>query len=52
LKIVRPLDHEIDSTRKGLRGAFTLMGTTAGVLLVISIAVTVISQRRLKGNNE
>jgi serine/threonine protein kinase len=52
LKIVRPLDHEIDSTRKGLRGAFSLMGTTAGVLLVISIAVTVISQRRLKGNNQ
>ena len=39
LKIVRPLDHEIDNTRKGLRGAFTLMGTIATLLLVISVAV-------------
>ena len=29
LKIVRPLDREIESTQRGLRGAFVLMGTIA-----------------------
>lgn len=48
MKIVRPLDREIDNTRKGLRGAFTLMGTISTLLLVISVAVTVIAQRRRK----
>ena len=34
LKIVRPLDREIESTRAGLRGAFMLMGTIATLLVV------------------
>jgi hypothetical protein len=46
LKIVRPLDREIDNTQKGLRGAFALMGTTATLLLVISIGATLLGQRR------
>jgi serine/threonine protein kinase len=48
LKIVRPLDQEIDNTQRGLRGAFTLMGIISTVLLAISIVVTVIGQRRRK----
>ena len=48
LKIVRPLDREIDNTRRGLRGAFILMGTISTLLLVISVVFTVIVQRRRK----
>ncbi|MGE5193352.1 MAG: protein kinase domain-containing protein [Deltaproteobacteria bacterium] len=49
LKIVRPLDHEIDKTREGLRGAFALMATISTAMLVISVVVMVIAQRRRKG---
>jgi serine/threonine protein kinase len=52
LKIVRPLDHEIDNTRTGLRGAFTLMATISTSLLVISVAVILIAQRRREGAME
>jgi hypothetical protein len=45
LKIVRPLDREIESTRKGLRGAFFLMASIATFLVVVSVAVTVAGQR-------
>jgi tRNA A-37 threonylcarbamoyl transferase component Bud32 len=48
LKIVRPLDREIENTRDGLRGAFVWMGTIAASLLVVSVAVTVMAQRRRK----
>jgi serine/threonine protein kinase len=48
LKIVRPLDREIESTRHGLRGAFVLMGTVALTLVVASVAVTIVAQRRRK----
>lgn len=48
IKIARPLDREIENTRVGLRGAFTLMGTISGLLVVISVAVTIIAQRRRK----
>lgn len=34
LKIVRPLDREIARTRKGLLGAFVLMGSSSALLLV------------------
>jgi hypothetical protein len=51
LKIVRPLDDEIDSTREGLRGAFALMGTISSALLVISVIVVVVAQRRRKGDS-
>jgi tRNA A-37 threonylcarbamoyl transferase component Bud32 len=50
LKIVRPLDREIESTQTGLRGAFTLMGAIATALMAFSVAVTVIAQRRRKGD--
>ena len=49
MKIVRPLDREIDNTRTGLRGAFTLMGTISSLLLVISVAVILIARRRREG---
>src|SRR5262249_34894688 len=52
LKIVRPLDREIDNTQRGLRGAFTLMATISTLLLVISVVVTVIAQRRRKAAAE
>ena len=49
LKIVRPLDREIESTQRGLRGAFVLMGTTAGLLVIVSMVVS-FGARRRKGN--
>jgi hypothetical protein len=49
LKIVRPLDREIESTQRGLRGAFVLMGTTAGLLVVASVIVSIGTNRRRKG---
>jgi hypothetical protein len=52
LKIVRPLDREIDNTRAGLRGAFLLMGLTALLLLVISVTITVVTERRRKASSE
>jgi serine/threonine protein kinase len=48
LKIVRPLDREIANTQDGLRGAFRLMGAIATSLLLVSVAVTMIAQRRRK----
>ena len=48
LKIVRPLEREIDNTHVGLRSAFLLMGTISSLLLVICIAVTVAAQYRQK----
>jgi len=48
LKIVRPLDREIANTQTGLRGAFLIMGTIASLLLIVSAAVTVLTQRRRK----
>jgi serine/threonine protein kinase len=49
LKIVRPLDREIESTQAGLRGAFFLMGLIASLLLGISVAVMFVTRRRRKG---
>jgi eukaryotic-like serine/threonine-protein kinase len=46
LKIVRPLDSEIASTQRGLRGAFVLMTSIAGLLVACSVALTVFAQRR------
>jgi hypothetical protein len=48
MKLVRPLDREIDNTQAGLRGAFTMMVATSAVLLVIGVAATVAAQRRRK----
>ncbi len=52
LKIVRPLEREIDNAQAGLRGAFLLMGTISSLLLVISVAVTVVAQHRRKAAAE
>ena len=49
LKIVRPLEREIDNTQAGLRSAFLLMGAIWSLLLVISVAVTIVAQYRRKG---
>ncbi len=49
LKIVRPLDREIENTQTGLRGAFTLMASISTLLICFSIAITAISRRR-RGN--
>jgi tRNA A-37 threonylcarbamoyl transferase component Bud32 len=48
LKIVRPLDREIDNTQAGLRGAFLLIGSISSLLLVISVGMTVLAQYRRK----
>jgi serine/threonine protein kinase len=49
LKIVRPLDREIENTQAGLRGAFAMMAAISTLLVVLSIAVTVFSRRRQGG---
>jgi eukaryotic-like serine/threonine-protein kinase len=46
LKIARPLDREIENTRQGLRGAFTLMATIAASLLALCVGITFLAQRR------
>jgi serine/threonine protein kinase len=46
LKIVRPLDREIENTQTGLRGAFALMASISTLLIGFSIVLTAISQRR------
>ncbi|MSR59734.1 MAG: DUF3365 domain-containing protein [Planctomycetaceae bacterium] len=48
LKIVRPLEREIDNTQAGLRGAFGLVVTISSLLVAISVAVTVVAKRRRK----
>jgi hypothetical protein len=48
LKIVRPLEREISNTHAGLRSAFMLMGATASLLLIVSMAVIVVAQYRRK----
>jgi hypothetical protein len=48
LKLVRPLDREIDNTQAGLRGAFLLMGTISSLLLILSTAVAVWARSRRK----
>jgi serine/threonine protein kinase len=48
LKIVRPLDREIESTRAGLRGALTLMLAIAGALLALFVTVAIAAERRRK----
>ncbi len=50
LKIVRPLDQEIDNVQAGLRGAFLLMGLVSTALVVVSVAVTIWTQRRRKAS--
>jgi hypothetical protein len=49
LKIVRPLDHEIAMTQRGLRGAFVLMAAIAGFVVALSVVLTVFAERRRKG---
>lgn len=49
LKIVRPLEREIDNTQAGLRSAFLIMGVISSLLLVISVTVTVVAQYRRTG---
>ena len=48
LEIVRPLDRDIERTRRGLRGTFLLMGGVSGTLLMLSALVLVVRGRRLK----
>jgi hypothetical protein len=52
LKIVRPLEREIDNTRAGLRGAFLLMGTISLLLVIVSVTVVIVAQRRRKAEQE
>lgn len=46
LKIVRPLDREIENTQNGLRGAFAMMAAISTLLVAVSIAVTAVTRRR------
>jgi eukaryotic-like serine/threonine-protein kinase len=49
LKIVRPLDREIELTQTGLRGAFMWMGAISTLLVVLSIAIVVFTRQRQGG---
>jgi serine/threonine protein kinase len=46
LEIIRPLDRDIERTRRGLRGTFGLMAGVAGSLLALSVLVLVVGVRR------
>lgn len=46
LKIVRPLDREIESTRQGLRGAFVLMVAISTAFVLTSLALSIVARRR------
>ena len=46
LEIVRPLDRDIERTRRGLRSSFVLVGVVAAVLLSLSGALAVLGGRR------
>ena len=48
VKIVRPLDREIETTHRGLRGALVLMGAVAALLVATSLAATIVAQQRRK----
>jgi len=48
LKIVRSLDRDIERTRRGLLGAFVLMGSSAALLLAVSVAVVIGSRARAR----
>jgi serine/threonine protein kinase len=49
LQIVRPLDREIENTRRGLRGAFGLMALVATLLVGVSVGVSIMMRRRRRG---
>jgi hypothetical protein len=49
LKIVRPLDRDIERTREGLFGSFLLMGTSAALMLTLSVAVIMWPGARVRG---
>lgn len=51
LKIVRPLDREIESTQAGLRVAFVIMGSIWSLVLVTGAAVTMFVQRRREASS-
>ena len=46
LKIVRPLEREINNTQAGLRSAFLLMGSVSTLLVVVSVATVAARNRR------
>ncbi len=50
LKIVRPLEREIDNTRAGLRSAFLLMGSIWSLLLMVSLSVVVVARKRRRAS--
>jgi hypothetical protein len=52
MKIVRPLEREIDNTQTGLRGAFLLMASISSLLLGIIAVASVITERRRKAGNQ
>jgi hypothetical protein len=52
MKIVRPLDREIENTQSGLRGAFRLMALISSLLLGVSVAVMFVAERRRRDHVE
>ncbi len=46
LEVTRPLDREIERTRRGLRGAFLLMGGTGILLGGLSLGLVLATRRR------
>jgi hypothetical protein len=52
LEVTRPLDREIERTRKGLRGAFLLMTATGVTLGSLSLGLVVAARRRNRRKSE
>lgn len=48
LEVTRPLDREIERTRKGLRGAFLLMSATGLTLGSLSLGLVLASRKRTR----
>jgi hypothetical protein len=49
LEVTRPLDQEIDRTRRGLRGAFVLIGSTGILLTSVSLGLVLATRRSRRG---
>lgn len=46
LEIIRPLDQDIERTRKGLQGTFIAMGSLSGALMLIALIMLIVKRQR------
>ena len=50
LEIIRPLDSDVERTRAGLRSSFVLVGVVSLVLLLVSVAILILGDRRRRAS--